>query len=155
MQQGSQFQNNKTSRQQKVSDSKGSPQNTQSRLTKPEQGPTPYSTKDCRSKTPYHPAPEPPSAQAQGLAAPPQGPWAVRADTFTVRGLVARGSQKASIWQPFGTPPPSGSPVVSFAHGAPGGGPTLFPSTYGPLLSALASWGYVVVAPDSCVPVDA
>lgn len=85
-------------------------------------------------------------------AAPPHGPFSVQSDSFFVGGLVAKGSQNAGIWYPIGKAPVGGFPVVTFAHGAPVGGQFLLQATYGPLLMALASWGYVVVAPESCVP---
>jgi len=84
--------------------------------------------------------------------APPHGPFDVIADKFHVGGLLAPGSQEASIYYPEGSVPPNGFPVVSFAHGAPAGGDKLLKFSYGEMLRGLASWGYVVVAPDSCVP---
>ncbi len=96
---------------------------------------------------------EPPlTATAAQAKAPPHGPFDVERDSFYVGGLVAKGSQNAGIWYPVGTPPQGGFPVVTFAHGAPVGGQVLLSSTYGPLLTALASWGFVVIAPESCVP---
>jgi hypothetical protein len=128
--------------------------------------------KDCNKKTPpyqtneaplgtktasFPPAPARTQLQDSPLnstyaAAPPHGPFDVQGDYFHVGGLVARGSQSAGIWFPLGAAPVGGFPVVTFAHGAPVGGNLMLTATYGPLLSALASWGFVVVAPESCVP---
>ena len=85
---------------------------------------------------------------------PQQGPFATASGNFTVGGLVGGGSQQAMIYYPVQhdaqnlSLAPSFN-VVSFGHGATSGGEKLDPA-YHPLLTTLASYGLVVIAPMSC-----
>jgi hypothetical protein len=81
------------------------------------------------------------------------GPFAVASGKFRVGGLVAAGGsvQDAAIFYPRAEPggrAPAYN-VVSFGHGYSSGGLQFLPA-YTPLLSTLASYGLVVLAPLSC-----
>ena len=81
-----------------------------------------------------------------------QGPFQTASAQFTVGGLVGGGSQDAFIYYPRASSGSSRQPpynVVSFGHGATSGGAKMDPS-YHPLLTTLASYGFVVIAPLSC-----
>lgn len=84
-----------------------------------------------------------------GAPVPALGPYKVKSDKFTVGTLVA-GGQQAAIYYPEADAA-SGEVfnVLSFGHGF-GSGEPLFDPQYSPLLSTLASYGFVVLAPLSC-----
>ena len=91
---------------------------------------------------------------ALAAAAPPElGPWAVSELTFKVPALDAT---DPSVWLVFPvcnatSAPPGGCPrfpLVSYAHGMAGGDIDLL--GYAELFYQLASYGFVVAAPDSC-----
>ena len=88
-----------------------------------------------------------------GAPLPQQGPFKTSSDQFTVGGLVAGGSQDAYIYWPLdavaGAAANAPRNVVAFGHGKRAGGDMLHKS-YGPLLSTIASYGLVVIAPLSC-----
>ena len=91
---------------------------------------------------------------ALAAAAPPElGPWAVSELTFKAPALDAT---DPTIWLVFPvcnatSAPPGGCPrfpLVSYAHGMAGGDIDLL--GYAELFYQLASYGFVVAAPDSC-----
>ena len=88
-----------------------------------------------------------------GAPIPQQGPFETQSAQFTVGGLVAGGSQDAYIYWPLdaaeaGSAAPARN-VVAFGHGKKAGGEKMDRS-YHALLSTLASYGLVVIAPLSC-----
>ena len=90
-----------------------------------------------------------------GAPIPQQGPFETQSAQFTVGGLVAGGSQDAYIYWPLdaaeaGTAAPARN-VVAFGHGKKAGGEKMDRS-YHALLSTLASYGLVVLAPLSWPP---
>jgi hypothetical protein len=94
------------------------------------------------------------SAFSGGAPIPQQGPFKTQSAQFTVGGLVAGGSQDAYIYWPLdaataGAAATAPRNVVAFGHGKRAGGDRLHKS-YSPLLSTIASYGLVVIAPLSC-----
>lgn len=81
---------------------------------------------------------------------PATGPFPVASGTFTVGGLIT-GGQEATIFYPdvSGSENTPNFNFLSFGHGVGSGG-ALFSSQYTSLLTTLASFGFVVVAPRSC-----
>jgi hypothetical protein len=90
---------------------------------------------------------------AVGSPIPQLGPFKTQSAQFTVGGLIAGGSQDACIYWPLDTVEAgAGAParnVVAFGHGKKAGGAEM-DKAYHPLLSTLASYGLVVIAPLSC-----
>jgi len=93
------------------------------------------------------------ASAVSGAPIPQQGPYKTQSAQFTVGGLVAGGSQDAFIYWPLdasgadvGTPARN---VVAFGHGKKAGGAKMDPA-YSPLLSTLASYGLIAIAPLSC-----
>jgi pimeloyl-ACP methyl ester carboxylesterase len=90
-----------------------------------------------------------------GAPIPQLGPFKTQSAQFTVGGLIAGGSQDAVIYWPLdaaanaGVVAPAARNVVAFGHGLKAGGAELVKG-YGPLLSTLASYGLVAIAPLSC-----
>jgi len=86
-----------------------------------------------------------------GAPIPQQGPFKTQSAQFTVGGLVAGGSQDAYIYWPLDAAEAGTAPlnVVAFGHGKKAGGDRLDKS-YSPLLSTIASYGLIVIAPLSC-----
>ena len=85
---------------------------------------------------------------------PQLGPFKTQSAQFTVGGLVAGGSQDAYIYWPLEHATEAGAAaparnVVAFGHGKTAGGAKMDP-TYNSLLSTLASYGLIVIAPLSC-----
>ena len=86
------------------------------------------------------PAPTPPSTQGSG-------PFAVTNATFEFADMD-RSDRMIDTVYPM-APPDKMFPLVSFAHGFAEGGSGVM-EAYGPLLSEIASWGFVVVATRAC-----
>ena len=82
-----------------------------------------------------------------GLGANPiRGPW--RTAHFAADSpRFDPSDQMVDVWYP--TDMPEAPRFISYAHGMGGGGALLLPG-YAPLLSAVASWGYVIAAPRAC-----
>ena len=81
---------------------------------------------------------------------PAVGPYKTAGETIYIGGLVTGGSQNASLTYPIGQNTEGKIfPFISFAHGALAGGPML-PIDYFGLLNDVASYGFVIVAVESC-----
>jgi len=86
-----------------------------------------------------------------GQVPPAKGPYKVKSEKVFVGGYVAgtESIQDAYIWYPTPKSATEKFPFLVFMHGMTAGGAEV-PLGYTGMNEAVASWGFIIVAPESC-----